>query len=171
MFLKDLSRTQVRIRKGCAYRNEATSRRFWRKRKSTTRRFATARVPERFFSVGKDQFNYCDFFFLDWKLGPLFVFVLIQRMFSSWVYQRTLGLLFKDCWSFYFHSLKNSTFLVSRGCCVYIINKKYMVACRYEISLTMLNSTSHLRRNLSSTRRKSAGGKSFSCWFSFSAGL
>ena len=30
-----------------------------------------------------------------------------------------------------------------------------MVACRYEISLTMLNSTSHLGRNLSSTRRKS----------------
>ena len=59
-------------------------------------------------------------FFIYWKLGPLFVFVVIQRMFSSWVYQRTLGLLFKDCWSFYFHSLKKSTFLVSRGLlCLY----------------------------------------------------
>ena len=119
MFLKDLSRIQVPIHKGCAYRNEPTSRRFWRRRKSTTGRFATARVPERFFSVGKDQFNNCDFF-LYWKLGPLFVFVVIQRMFSSWVHQRTLGLLFKDCWSFYFHSLKKSTFLVSRGLlCLY----------------------------------------------------
>ena len=58
--------------------------------------------------------------FLYWKLGPLFVFVVIQGMFSSWVHQRTLRLLFKDCRSFYFHSLIKATFLVSKGLlCLY----------------------------------------------------
>ena len=36
-----------------------------------------------------------------------------------------------------------------------MINKKYMAACRYEISRTVFNSISQLR-NLSSTRRKLA---------------
>ena len=48
IFLKDLSRTQVPVHKGCAYRNEATWRRFWCKRKWKVGRFATVRVPERF---------------------------------------------------------------------------------------------------------------------------
>ena len=52
--------------------------------------------------------------FVHGKLGPLFVFVVIQRMFSSWVRQRTLRFVFGDCRSFYFHSLIESTFLVSK---------------------------------------------------------
>ena len=58
--------------------------------------------------------------FVNGKLGPLFVFVVIQRMFSSWVRQRTLRFVFGDCRSFYFHSLIESTFLVSkRLLCLY----------------------------------------------------
>ena len=97
-------------------------------------------------SVGKDQFNNCDYF-LSWKLGPLFFFVVIQRMFSSWVHQRTLRLLFKDCRFFYFHSSIKSNFLVSKGLLCLYHKQKNMVACRYEISLTVFNSTSHFWRN------------------------
>ena len=51
-----------------------------------------SRVPERFLLSVRtnpvtDNFVY-------WKLGPLFVFEVIQRMFSSWVRQRTLRFLF-----------------------------------------------------------------------------
>ena len=46
------------------------------------------RVPERFLLTVRsnsitDNFAY-------WKLGPLFVFEVIQRMFSSWVRQRAI---------------------------------------------------------------------------------
>ena len=107
------------MHKGCAYRNEATWRRFWCKRRSKVGRFATVRVPEGFLlSVRTNSITVN--FFLYWKLGPMFVFVVIQGMFSSWVHQRTLRLLFKDCRSFYFHSLIKATFLVSKGLlCLY----------------------------------------------------
>ena len=52
--------------------------------KSTTGRFARGRLwlfTWRISSVGEDHFNTWEFCIL--KLGPLFVFVVIQRMFSS----------------------------------------------------------------------------------------
>ena len=42
---------------------------------------------------GKQKFKITEKF-LYWKLGPHFVSVVIQRMFSSWVRQRTLWFLF-----------------------------------------------------------------------------
>ena len=52
-------------------------------------------VPERF--ILSVRANLKTENFLYWKLDPLFVFVVIQRMFSSWVHQRTLWVLFGDC--------------------------------------------------------------------------
>ena len=50
------------------------------------------RLPEWFFlSVRTNSITEN---FVYWKLGPLFVFVVIQRMFSSWVRQRTLRFVF-----------------------------------------------------------------------------
>ena len=71
------------------------------------------RVPERFLlSVRTNSITEN---FVHWKLGLLFVFVVIQRMFSSRVRQRTLRFVSRDCWSFYFHSLIKLIFLVSKG--------------------------------------------------------
>ena len=50
-------------------------------RKSTTKRFATGRFWPCTNSITEN--------FVYWKVGPLFVFVVIQHMFSSWVRQRT----------------------------------------------------------------------------------
>ena len=113
-------------------------------RKSTTGRFAIGRLwPFTWMisSAGKDQFNTWEFCIL--KIRPIGFFV-IQRMFSSWVRQCTLQFVFGDCRSFYFHSLIESTFLVSKGLlCLYEKHNTCMVACRYEISLPVFNSTSH----------------------------
>ena len=73
--------------------------------------------------------------------------IVIQRMFSSWVRQCTLQFVFGDCRSFYFHSLIESTFLVSKGLlCLYekhnntwlLVDMKFLVTC----------STRHLTRSL-----------------------
>ena len=110
-----------------------------------------SRVPERFhLSV---RANSITVNFVYWKLGPLYVFVVIQRMFSSWVRQRTVRFLFKDCQSFYFHSLIKSNFLVSKGLLCLYDKQKIHVCLSIRISLTVFNSTSHLRKNLSSTRQ------------------
>ena len=158
------------MHKGCAYRNEATWRRFWRKRKSTAGIFATVRFFSctwKISSVGKDQFNNCEFVY--WKLGPLYVFVVIQRMFSSWVRQRTVRFLFKDGRSFYFHSLTKSNFLVTKGLlCLYDKQKIHVCLSIWNFSYCVQLDISS-QKNLSSTRRKSP--TTFSCRFSFSAGL
>ena len=64
-------------------------------RKSTTGRFATGQfwpfTRMIFLSVRTNSITEN---FVYWKLGPLFVFVVIQRMFSSWVRQRTLRFVF-----------------------------------------------------------------------------
>ena len=59
-------------------------------------------VPERFLlsvrtNAITDNFTY-------WKSGPLHGFMVIQGMFSSWV-RTHLRISFRDCRSFYFHSL------------------------------------------------------------------
>ena len=117
-------------------------------RKSTTGRFAIGRLwPFTWMisSAGKDQFNTWEFCIL--KIRPI-VFVVIQRMFSSWVRQCTLQFVFGDCRSFYFHSLIESTFLVSKGLlCLYekhntwlLVDMKFLFSC----------STRHLTRSLRS---------------------
>ena len=70
-------------------------------RKSITGRFATGRFWPCTWTIsflGKDQENS-----VYWKVGPLFVFVVIQRMCSSWVRRRTFRSLCGDSRSFYFH--------------------------------------------------------------------
>ena len=62
------------------------------------------------------------------KLGPLFLFVVIQHVLSSRVHQHTLRFLFEDCRSFYFHSLIKSTFLVGKELFCLHDKKYYMVA-------------------------------------------
>ena len=70
-------------------------------RKSISGRFATGRFWPCTWTIsfhGKDQENS-----VYWKVGPLFVFVVIQRMCSSWVRRRTFRSLCGDSRSFYFH--------------------------------------------------------------------
>ena len=126
-----------------------------------------SRVPERFhLSV---RTNSITVNFVYWKLGPLYVFVVIQRMFSSWVRQRTVRFLFKDCRSFYFHSLTKSNFLVTKGLlCLYDKQKIHVCLSIWNFSYCVQLDISS-QKNLSSTRRKSP--TTFSCRFSFSAGL
>ena len=126
-----------------------------------------SRVPERFhLSV---RTNSITVNFVYWKLGPLYVFVVIQRMFSSWVRQRTIRFLFKDCRSFYFHSLTKSNFLVTKGLlCLYDKQKIHVCLSIWNFSYCVQLDISS-QKNLSSTRRKSP--TTFSCRFSFSAGL
>ena len=74
------------------------------------------RVLERFFLLVRTKSITKNF--LNWKWGLLFVYVVFQRIFFFYLeaYRpRTLRFLFGDCWSFYFHSLIKSTFLVSKG--------------------------------------------------------
>ena len=70
------------------------------------------RVPE--WCLLSERTNSINENFVYWRLGPLFVFVVIQRLFSSWVHQRILWFVFGDCRSFYFNSLIESTFLVKK---------------------------------------------------------
>ena len=126
------------------HRGRTTWRRFRRKRKSTAGRFATVHLfpcSWKISFVGKDQFNTVNF--VHWKLGPLFVFVVIKRMFSSWVRHRTLRLLFKDCRSFYFYSLIKSTFLVGKGLS-YFYNKEKNTWLLVDMKFLLLCSTRHL---------------------------
>ena len=116
--------------------------------KSTTGRFARGRLwlfTWMISSVGKDHFNTWEFCIL--KLGPLFVFVVIQRMFSSWVRQRTLRFFFfGDCRSFYFHSLIESTFLDSKGLlCLY--DKQNNTRLLVDMKFLFSWSTRHLELN------------------------
>ena len=76
--------------------------------------------------------------FVYWKLGPLFVFVAIQRMFSFRVSQHTLRFVVGDGRSFYFHSLIELIFLViKRLLCLYdkqnntwlLVNMKFLLSC------------------------------------------
>ena len=74
-------------------------------RKSTTKRFATGRFLPCTNSITEN--------FVYWKVDPLFVFVVIQHMFSSWVRQRTntifiWGLSFKWLNCVYISSLVSS---------------------------------------------------------------
>ena len=79
--------------------------------------------------------------FVYWKLGPLFVFVAIQRMFSFRVSQHTLRFVVGDYRSFYFHSLIELIFLVIRRLlCLYDKQNNTWFACKYEISLVVFNS-------------------------------
>ena len=88
--------------------------------------------------------------FVYWKLGPLFVFVVINACFhpelANALYFSYSGL------SILLFSYINKVLSV-KGCCVYMINKK-IHAWRYEISLLVFNSKSHsysaLFRELSS---------------------
>ena len=84
-------------------------------RKSTTERFATGQFwPFTWMisSVGKDQFSNWEFCSL--KIRPIVCF----RSDSTHVFILSAPTYFTicilDCWSFYFHSLTESTFLVSK---------------------------------------------------------
>ena len=94
------------------------------------------RVPERFLLSLRTNSKTDNFVY--WELGPLFVFVLIQRMFSSWVHQRTLRFFLGVCQSFNFHSLLESTFVVHKGLfCLYdeqnntwlLVGMKFLFSC------------------------------------------
>ena len=96
---------------------------------------------------GKPKFKITEKF-LYWKLGPHFVSVVIQRMFSSWVRQRTLWFLFVVS-ILSFHSSIKSTFLVNKELlCLYdkqnntwlLVDMKCLFSC----------STRHLPRSLRS---------------------
>ena len=117
-------------------------------RKSTTGRFAIGWLwPFTWMisSAGKDQFNTWEFCIL--KIRPI-VFVVIQRMFSSWVRQCTLQFVFGDCRSFYFHSLIESTFLVSKGLlCLFEKNNTWWPV---DMKFLFSCSTRHLTRSLHS---------------------
>ena len=119
-------------------------------RKSTTGRFAIAdygRLPEWFLPPVRTNL------FCILKIRPI-VFVVIQRMFSSWVRQCTLKFVFGDCRSFYFHSFIESTFLVSKGL-LYLYEKHNNTWLLVDMKFLVTCSTRHLTRSLSSL---------VSCW-------
>ena len=114
--LKDLSRTQVTMHKCCAYRNEATWRRFWRKRKSTVGGFATVQFfpcTWKIYSVGMDQFINCEFCIL--KIRPIVSFCSDSTHVFISSASTHLTILNQGCRSFYFPLLIKLTFLVSEG--------------------------------------------------------
>ena len=97
------------------------------------------RVPERFLLTVRsnsitDNFAY-------WKLGPLFVFEVIQRMFSSWVRQRAIFI-----WGLsilLILLLIKSTFFVSEGLlCLYEkrvqLEEKFHIYARPSIILYVI---------------------------------
>ena len=113
------------------------------------------RVPERFLLSVRTNSKTDNFVY--WELGPLFVFVVIQRMFSSWVHQRTLRFFLGICQSFNFHSLLESTFLVNKGpLCLYdeqnntwlLVGMKFLFSC----STQCLTRSRHLKTLTSSFR-------------------
>ena len=54
--------------------------------------------------------------FVNWKLCPLFVSVMIQHIFHLEPFcQRTLRLYFWDCGPYFFHPLIKTSFFVSKG--------------------------------------------------------
>ena len=104
------------------------------------------RVPKKFLLSARTNSKTKNFVY--WKLDPSFVFVVIQRMFSSWAHQRTLRFLFRDCRSFYFHSLIKLTFLSSKGLlCLY---DKQNNTCLLVDTKFLLCSTRLLTRSLRS---------------------
>ena len=104
------------MHKGCAYRNEATWRRFWRKRKSTVGGFATVRFfpyTWKISSVGMDQFINCEFCIL--KIRPIVSFCSDSTHVFISSASTHLTILNQGCRSFYFPLLIKLTFLVSEG--------------------------------------------------------
>ena len=105
------------------------------------------RVPERFLSVRPKSITKNLQY---WQLRPLFTdFVVIQRLFYSWVRQGTFQFLFGGCRSSYFHSLIKSTLLArKRLLCLcdgqnytwLLVDMKFLFSC----------STRHLSRSLRS---------------------
>ena len=96
------------------------------------------RVPERFLLTVRsnsitDNFAY-------WKLGPLFVFEVIQRMFSSWVRQRAIFIWGLSILLFLFIN-KVDFFLSVKGYCVYMKNvfssKKNSISTRAHLLFSM----------------------------------
>ena len=79
----------------------------------------------------------------------LFVFVVIQRMFSSWVRWLTLRFLFEGCRSFYFHLLSKSTFPVSKGL-LYLYDKQNNAWLLVDMKFLFSCWTRHLTRSLRS---------------------
>ena len=78
--------------------------------------------------------------FVNWKLRPL---LFLKSWFIAFFHlksqrQRTLRLLFEDCWFTYFHSLMKSAFLPSKGLlCLYdkqnktwlLVNMEFLFSC------------------------------------------
>ena len=86
--------------------------------------------------------------FVNWKLRPL---LFLKSWFIAFFHlksqrQRTLRLLFEDCWFTYFHSLMKSAFLPSKGLlCLYDKQNKTWLLVNMEF---LFNS----KRNSISTR-------------------